>query len=316
VSDRSRLTGADPPPPSSPGLLECVPNVSEGRDPRVIHALAEAVRAGGADLLDVHSDVDHHRSVFTFLGPGAVVERSALELARAAIALVDLRRHHGAHPRVGAVDVVPFIPLRGSSMDDAVRAAHRMGATLAAECAVPVFFYGEAARRPERRELPALRRGGFEQLGERLGRAEGHPDAGLPRPHPTAGACIVGARRLLIAFNAVLNLADVAVARAIASAIRTSSGGLAGVQAIGVWLASRKLAQVSLNLLDHRLTSPRAAAERIAAEATRHGVAVREHELVGCAPASAFADWPADLAPITGLKPTQLLAPALLSSNS
>ena len=309
-------TWVEPPAPRPAGLLECVPNVSEGRDARVIHALAEAVRSGGADLLDVHRDVDHHRSVFTFLGVAEAVERSALALARAAIATIDLRRHRGVHPRVGAVDVVPFVPLRGSSMADAIAAAHRTGVTLAAECAMPVFFYGAAAQRPERRELPELRRGGFEHLAERLRRPDGEPDAGPTTPHPTAGACLVGARRLLIAFNAVLDSADVDVSQAIARAIRTSSGGLVGVQAMGVWLASRKLAQVSLNLLDYRRTPPRAVAEHIAAEAARRGVAVREHELVGCAPADAIADWPPHLAPLAGVKPTQLLDPALLGGDA
>jgi glutamate formiminotransferase len=271
------------------------------------------VGAGGADLVDVHSDPDHHRSVFTFLGPGAAVERAALALARTAVRRIDMRRHRGAHPRVGAVDVVPFVPLRGSSMGDAVAAAHRVGLALAGECGLPVFFYGAAARRPERRDLPGLRRGGFENLAARLALPGAAPDAGPERPHPTAGACIVGARRALIAFNAVLDGADLAVARAIARAVRASSGGLPGVQAMGVWLESRGLAQVSLNLLDYRSTSPRAVAERIAEEAARGGAAVREYELVGCAPADAFREWPAALAPLAGLRPTQLLPPDLLA---
>jgi glutamate formiminotransferase / 5-formyltetrahydrofolate cyclo-ligase len=298
------------------GLLECVPNVSEGRDPLVIGALADAVRGGGAELVDVHGDADHHRSVFTFLGPRAAVERSALALARVGVERIDMRRHRGVHPRWGAVDVVPFIPLRGSSMDEAVAAAHRVGAALAAALHLPVFFYGAAARRPERRELAALRRGGFEQLAEHLSRPGGEPDAGPREPHPAAGACIVGARSPLIAFNVVLDGADVAVAGTIARTVRASSGGLPAVQAMGVWLASRQLAQVSLNLLDYRRTSPRAVAERIAAESARQGVTVREHELVGCAPAEAFADWPAQLAPLTGLKATQLLAADLYAPRA
>jgi glutamate formiminotransferase len=292
-----------------------VPNVSEGRDPRVIRALTQAVRSGGADLIDVHSDVDHHRSVFTFLGSAPAVERSALALAVVAIDLIDLRRHDGVHPRVGAVDVIPFVPLRGSSMDDAVAAARRLGAALAAACQLPVFFYGEAARSPARRELPELRRGGFEQLAHRLSGPDGRPDAGPPAPHPTAGACVVGARRPLIAFNAVLDGDDVDVARAIARAIRASSGGLEGVQAMGVRLPSRRLVQVSLNLIDNRRTSLLTVAQTIAAEAAHRGTAVREHELVGCAPADAVADWPAPLAPIVGLEPAQLLDPALFAAE-
>ncbi len=293
-----------------------MPNVSEGRDGRVIRALADAVRRGGADLIDVHSDIDHHRSVFTFLGPAEAVERSALDLARAAVERIDMRRHRGVHPRVGAVDVIPFVPLRGSSMDDAVAAARRVGAALAADCRLPVFFYGAAAGRPERRELGELRRGGFEHLAERLGGPGGEPDAGPRDPHATAGASIVGARGVLIAFNTVLAGADVEVARTIARAVRASSGGLAGVQAMGVWLASRKVAQVSMNLLDYRRTSPRTVAEHVAAAAAALGVTVHEHELVGCAPAAAFADWPAHLAPLAGLEPRQLLASSLLAPDA
>ncbi len=248
----------------------------------MIHALAEAARSGGADLLDVHSDPDHHRSVFTLLGVAEAVERSALELARTAIALIDLRRHRGVHPRVGAVDVVPFVPLRGSSMADAIAAAHRVGAAVAMECQMPVFFYGAAARRPERGELPELRRGGFEQLAERLGRPDGEPDAGPTTPHPTAGACLVGARRLLIAFNAVLDTADVEVAGAIARAIRASSGGLAAVQAMGVWLASRTLAQVSLEsprLPSHAPARRRRADRRRGGAPWRHRARARARRL-------------------------------------
>jgi glutamate formiminotransferase len=297
------------------GGLECVPNVSEGRDLRVVRALAEAVRAGGADLVDVHSDADHNRSVFTFLGPTEAVERSALALARTAVQRIDMRGHRGAHPRVGAVDVIPFVPLRGSSMDDAVAAAHRVGLALAGKCRLPVFFYGAAARRPERRELRGLRRGGFEGLAARVALPGEAPDAGPGQPHPTAGACIVGARHPLVAFNAVLDGGGLEAARAIARAVRASSGGLPGVQAMGVWLESRGLAQVSLNLLDYRRTSPRAVAARIAAEAARLGVAVREHELVGCASADAVRDWPLRLAPLAGLRPTQLLPPDLFADT-
>lgn len=291
--------------------LECVPNVSEGRDPTVIRRLAEAGQLGGAELRDVHSDPDHHRSVFTFIGSAELVERSVLELARLTVRLIDLTHHRGVHPRVGAIDVIPFVPLRGSSMRDAIAAAHRVGLLLAAECDVPVFFYGEAAARRARRELPAVRRGGFEQLAERLCHPGWRPDAGPSARHPTAGVAIVGARGPLIAFNAVLESPDTGLATAIARGIRESSGGLPAVQAMGVELASRKLVQVSMNLLDYQRTSPRAVAERIEAEAARRGVAVREYELVGCAPADAFVDWPEELMPLPALKPSQLLAASL-----
>jgi glutamate formiminotransferase len=290
-------------------LIECVPNVSEGRDQRVIRLLAEAVRQGGADLIDVHSDVDHHRSVFTIIGTPELVEASALALARLSVQLVDLTKHRGVHPRVGAIDVIPFVPLQRATMRDAIAAAHRLGLVFAGACDVPVFFYGEAAARRDRRELPAVRKGGFEQLAERLCAPAWRPDAGPSAPHPTAGATLVGARRPLVAFNAVLDSEDLAVANAVARAIRESSGGLPAVRAMGLLLASRGLAQVSMNLLDYRLTTPLGVARRIEAEARTLGVRVREYELVGCASAEAFEAWPDTLAPVAGLKPTQLLDP-------
>jgi glutamate formiminotransferase len=295
-------------------MIECVPNVSEGRDQGVIQQLAEKVKQGGADLIDVHSDVDHHRSVFTILGTPEVVEGSVLALARLAVQLIDLRKHHGVHPRIGAIDVIPFVPLQRATMRDAIAAAHRLGRVFAEECDVPVFFYGEAAARRDRRELPPVRRGGFEQLGERLGAPGWRPDAGPSTPHPTAGATVVGARRPLVAFNAVLDSGDIAVANAIARAIRESSGGLPAVQAMGVFLASRRLAQVSMNLLDYRRTAPRTVGRQIEAEARKLGVRVREYELVGCASAETFEAWPDTLAPVAGLKPTQLLEPWVFAS--
>jgi glutamate formiminotransferase len=295
-------------------MIECVPNVSEGRDQRVIQQLAETVRHAGADLIDVHSDVDHHRSVFTILGTPEVVEGSVLALARLAVQLIDLRKHRGAHPRIGAIDVIPFVPLQRATMRDAIAAAHRLGLVFAAECDVPVFFYGEAAARRDRRELPPVRQGGFEQLGERLGAPEWRPDAGPSMPHPTAGATVVGARRPLVAFNAVLDSGDIAAANAIARAIRESSGGLPAVQAMGVFLASRGLAQVSMNLLDYRRTAPRTVGRQLEAEARKLGVRVREYELVGCASAETFEAWPDTLAPVAGLKPTQLLEPWVFAS--
>lgn len=293
-------------------MIQCVPNVSEGRDERLIAALAVAVENAGANLVDVHRDLDHHRSVFTFLGAPDVVERAALALARETVGAVDLRRHVGVHPRLGALDVVPFVPLTGSSMEDAVVVAHRVGETLAAELALPVFFYEEAARRPHCRALPAIRAGGFEALAERLADPMWCPDAGPGRPHPTAGAVVVGARRVLIAFNAILTTADPGAAHRIARAIRESSGGVRAVRAIGVSLTTRTLAQVAMNLIDYRRTSVSDVVARVDAEAARVGVQVWEYELVGCAPADAI---PVVLRPrIPGLRPTQLLDPALFAA--
>jgi glutamate formiminotransferase len=285
--------------------------VSEGRDASLIGRLADAIQGEGAALVDVHSDIDHHRSVFTCFGPARVLERALLALARVAVASVDVRGHRGVHPRLGALDVVPFVPLRGASMTDAVEVAHRVGRWLAEELALPVYFYGEAATRVDRRELAAIRLGGFEALAERMGRNDGQPDTGPSSPHPSAGATIVGARGPLIAFNALLDSADLSLARAIARTIRESSGGLHGVRALGVWLPSRGRAQVSMNLLDYRRTGPRVVAERIETQARLAGATVSAYELVGCAPADAVADWPSPLAPIAGLKVGQLLDPSL-----
>jgi glutamate formiminotransferase len=301
---------SSPSPPEA--LLECVPNVSEGRDRALIRALGGAVEAAGARLLDVHADVDHHRSVFTILGAPGAVERATLALGRLAVERIDLRRHRGVHPRVGALDVVPFVPLRGTTMQEAVTSARRFGRSFSEATGVPVFFYAEAAERPGRRELPVIRWGGFEGLVARLAEPRWCPDCGGTTPHPSAGVTIVGARGPLIAFNAMLDTDDVAPAKAIASRIRESApGGLPAVRALGVYLASRRTAQVSMNLLDYRVTPPAAVAERVEGEARARGLGVAEWELVGCAPADAFADWTATGRP--PVDPARLLDPALFA---
>ena len=273
-------------------LIQCVPNVSEGRDHGLIRALGDAVDDVGVRLLDVHADVDHHRSVFTYLGAPDAVERATLALGRLAVQRIDLRRHQGVHPRVGALDVVPFIPLRGTTMEEAVKSARRFGRAFSVATGVPVFFYAEAAERPGRRELPVIRWGGFEGLAARLSEPEWRPDCGGTSPHPSAGVSVVGARGPLIAFNAMLDTADVAVAKEIAKSVRESApGGLRAVRALGVSLASRRIAQVAMNLLDYRVTPPAAVAAQVEREAHARGVAVAEWELVGCAPPDAFEGW-------------------------
>src|SRR5436853_3153747 len=186
-------------------IVECVPNFSEGRRPDVLDALAAGIRGPGVRLLDVSADPDHNRAVFTFVGEGEAVLEAAFRSVAVAVERIDLRAHQGVHPRIGAVDVIPFVPLRGARMADAVRAAHALGPALAGEVGVPVFYYGEAALRPERRELAALRRGQFEELAARMRVPGGAPDAGPPVPHPRAGATAIGARAVLIAMNAVLD---------------------------------------------------------------------------------------------------------------
>jgi glutamate formiminotransferase len=304
----------EPRDPVSDARLECVPNVSEGRDGGVLRRLGEAVDHAGARLVDVHSDVDHHRSVFTFLGAPEAVERAALALGRRAVELIDLRRHAGAHPRIGAVDVMPFVPLGGLTMAEAVTIAHRAGRAFASETGVPVFFYEEAALLPGRRDLPELRAGGFERLAERLASPLWRPDAGPAAPHPSAGATVVGARRPLIALNAMLDTDDLAGARAIAAAIRERAvGGLAAVRALGVALPSRGVAQVSMNLLDYRRTSPRAVMERLDAETALRGLRIAGYELIGCAPSNALDETARSR--IRGLRPSQFLDPRLFMST-
>jgi len=294
-------------------MLECVPNVSEGRDVGRIAAMATAVRATGAQLLDVHSDPDHHRSVFTIVGEPDVVQAAVRALSQLVVGVVDLRTHHGVHPRIGAVDLVPFVPLRGTTMAGAVRAAHEAGRALASELALPVYFYGEAALAPQRRELPALRRGEFEGLVDRMAAPDGAPDLGPAQPHPTAGATVVGAREILIAFNAELATHDLSIARDIARAIRESSGGLASLRALGLPLASRARAQVSMNLLRYRRTSLRDVMAAVDAEAASRHTTVIEFELVGCAPADAFRG--VDRARVR-MRDTQVLDPALVPDES
>ena len=271
-------------------IVECVPNVSEGRDPARLARVAAAVRATpGVTLADVHADPDHHRSVFTFLGEPATVAAGAVALAEAALAEIDMREHRGIHPRIGALDVLPFVPLSDTPMSVAVTLAHAVGATLATRHALPVYYYGEAARRPERRALRELRHGEYEGLAARLGEEAGRPDDGPARFDPRRGAVLVGARGVLVAYNVWLASDDLAAARAIAREVRASGGGLPAVQALGLPLTSRGRVQVSMNLLDHRVTPIPAAYDRVAQAAARRGIAIERAELVGLAPRAAFA---------------------------
>lgn len=264
-----------------------MPNFSEGRRAEVIeHLVASVAATPGCCVLDLHSDPDHNRSVLTFAGAPAAVRAGALALATEAVQLVDLRRHSGVHPRIGAIDVIPFVPLEGAGLDLCVRLARETGQALAAAHGVPVFLYGAAAPGGAVRTLAGLRAGGFEALvagGLRLA-----PDFGPPDVHPTAGAVAVGARLPLIAFNLLLDTADAAVARRVARAVRESSGGLAAVQALGLYLPRRGAAQVSMNLLDYRRTSISVLLQAVRDAAQRGGSRVVAAELVGLAPAAAL----------------------------
>ena len=268
-------------------LVECVPNVSEGRRKDVIDRLAAAIEAvPGVRLLDRTSDPDHNRSVFTFAGAPDAVAAAALALVRVAYAEIDLRAHTGAHPRIGAVDVIPFVPLAGVTMDDCVALAKDVGMKIAAEHDVPVYYYARAASRPERVRLPDVRKPQFEGLGAVIGTTH-VPDAGPGRVHPTAGAVVVGARPPLIAFNIELDTTDVAIAKRIAKEIRESSGGLPAVQALGFALTDPPRAQVSLNLLDHTVTSLARVWEEVESRAHAAGIGILRGELIGLLPLDA-----------------------------
>ena len=270
-------------------ILECVPNVSEGQDRRVVDRLGEVVkRFAGVRLVDVHMDADHHRSVLTFLGSPAGVEAAALALAAEVFAAIDMERHRGLHPRMGALDVLPFVPLRGATLTEAAAVARRVGEALAAVHDVPVYFYGAAAGAPARRLLIDVRRGEYEGLPRKLRDPAWRPDAGPARFSSRSGAVAVGARDVLVAFNVWLDARDVEPAQAVARAVRESSGGLPAVQAMGGRLARRGLTQVAMNLLDYRRTSIPRAFDAVRSEAARLGVAVRRGELVGLAPRAAF----------------------------
>src|SRR5207249_3351627 len=264
-------------------LVECVPNFSEGRDPATIDALRSAVSdVSGVQLLDVQSDPAHNRSVFTFVGnPSAVVE-AALAAMRVATRRIDLTKHSGEHPRMGATDVVPFVPVAGITMDECVALARTLGERVGKELAIPVFLYAKAATRPEHERLPDIRKGEFEGLRERTLQR----DFGPPRGHPTAGATAIGARPFLVAFNVYLDTQEIAVAKEIAKQIRTSSGGLPAVQASGFIVDG--LAQVSMNLLDIDITSPAVVFNAIKARAEKQGVAVQKSEIVGLVPERAL----------------------------
>jgi glutamate formiminotransferase / 5-formyltetrahydrofolate cyclo-ligase len=268
--------------------LECVPNVSEGRRPEVVARLVDAVTSvPGVRLLDVSSDPDHNRSVFTLAGTAGDLRESLLALYEVALREIDLTRHEGVHPRVGAVDVVPFVPLGDTPMEKAVAAAESLAVEVADRFGLPVYLYEKAARRPERRLLADIRRGGFESLAAKMADPVWAPDFGPTRVHPTAGATVIGARFFLIAFNAVLDTPDLAIAKAIAKKVRESGGGLPAVRAMGVYLASRGRAQVSMNLVDFRRTSVLTALNRVRQEAEALGARVMESELIGLMPEEA-----------------------------
>jgi len=294
-------------------LVECVPNYSEGRRNQVIEAIVAPFRGReGVHLLDWRADRDHNRLVVSLVGEPAPLQDALMESARAALSSIDLRGHTGAHPRIGAVDVVPFVPLRGITMEECVALARGFAARFARETGVPVYLYESAALRPERRNLEVVRKGQFEALVKEIVSPDRAPDVGAPRLHPSAGATAVGARPFLVAFNINLHSTDMAVARAIAKTIRASGGGLSHVKAVGVDLKERGMVQVSINVTDYTVNPLHVVLDLVRREASQRGVSVAETEIFGLVPADALLAAASHALQLAGFQNSQVLDLRLL----
>ena len=273
-------------------LVECVPNFSEGRDDEKIKALLKVARSvPNVTILDIESDVDHNRSVLSLVGPPDEIAEVAFRLAKKAMELIDLNKHKGEHPRMGATDVIPFIPISEVTMDECVEIAKKVAERIAKELNIPTYLYEEAATRPERRNLAVIRKGEFEGLREEIKtNPDRYPDFGPNEIHPTAGATAVGARHPLIAFNVYLSTNDINIAKTIARNVRNSGGGLRDVKALGFEIKERNLVQVSMNMVNYKGTPLYRVLELIRAEAKRYGVTTVESEIVGLVPQEALND--------------------------
>ncbi len=273
-------------------VIECVPNFSEGRRKEVVNGIVHSIRSvPGTKVLDVEMDPDHNRSVITFTGSKESVQESAFRAARAASELIDLTKHKGEHPRMGALDVLPFVPISGATMEDCVDIANKVGARIGRHLKIPVYLYEAAARRPDRKNLEVVRKGQFEGLREAILTDESrYPDFGPRAVHPTAGAIAIGARMPLIAFNVNLRSEDVEVAKAISKKIRTSGGGLPNLKALGFYLSEKKMVQVSMNLTDYTVTPISKVFLEVKKEAEARGVEVAESEIIGLIPLDAVCD--------------------------
>jgi glutamate formiminotransferase len=289
-------------------IIESIPNISEGRRPEVVNAIAAAIReVPGVRLLDFSSDASHNRSVFTLAGDAAPLKEAILRLFEHTLREVDLRVHEGEHPRLGAVDVVPFVPIAGATMDDCVRLAQEVASEVARRFGVPVYLYEEASANPARKNLEDIRRGEFEGLATKMATEGWAPDFGPSTPHESAGATVIGARMPLIAYNINLNTDRVDVAKKIAAAIRHSSGGFRYVKAAGFKLDDRNLAQVSMNLTNYEKTPIFRVFETVKREAERYGVSILESEIVGLVPAAALHAAAEYYLQIAGFKSDQIL---------
>ncbi len=271
-------------------LVECVPNVSEGHRADRVERIVGAAQGPGRAVLDTSLDPDHNRAVITLVGEPAALAEGVLELTRRAVQEIDLRTHHGEHPRMGAVDVIPFVPVRGATMADCVALSREVGARIGQELEIPVYLYEESATTEARRNLAAIRKGEFEGFPEKITDPQWRPDFGPARVHPTAGVVAVGAREFLIAYNINLATSDLAVAKRIAQAVRFSSGGLRYVKALGFPLTERGIVQVSMNLTNFHKTPILRVFELVRREAERHGVLIVGSEIVGMIPRQALYD--------------------------
>ena len=289
-------------------IIECVPNISEGRREDVVEDIVDAVRrVPGARLLDYSSDASHNRSVISLAGDAVALKGAVVALFEAAIARIDLRTHTGEHPRLGAVDVVPFVPIEGVTMEECVTLARDTARTVAQRFNVPVYLYEEAASNPLRKNLEDIRRGEFEGLAAKMATDEWAPDFGPSNPHASAGASVIGARMPLIAYNINLNTDRLDIAKKIAASVRFSSGGFRYVKAMGVTLADRGIVQVSMNLTNVEKTPILRVFEAVKREAERHGVTVIESEIVGLVPSAALVDVALSALQLTQFKKNQIL---------
>lgn len=290
-------------------IVECVPNFSEGRNQATVQALIDAVASvAGVRLLDYTMDYDHHRSVLTLVGEPEPMLEAVFRTIRVATDLIDLQKHRGVHPRVGATDVVPFVPIRGTTMQDCVQLAKRLGQRVGQELDIPVFLYERAALHPDHAPLESVRRGGLEGLAFRMeSDPDWTPDFGPSHLHKSAGAVVIGARPPLIAFNVNLHSTNLELAQSIAKTIRQSNGGVSHLKAIGVELASRGLVQVAMNLTDYEVTPLHVAFEAVQAQAALHGVAIAGSEIVGLVPQAALVKPAIDVLRLDHFDPTQIL---------
>ena len=297
-------------------IIECIPNVSEGRRSEIVERLAQAIRSvPGVRLLDFSSDASHNRSVFTMAGDADAVRAAVLALFERAVADIDLRTHTGEHPRMGAVDVVPFVPIEGVTMDDCVALAKRVAGEVATRFGVPVYLYEEASANPARKNLEDIRRGEFEGLAAKMQTAGWTPDYGPHAPHASAGAAVIGARMPLIAYNINLNTNRLDVAKKIAAAIRQSSGGYRFVKAAGFSLMDRGIVQVSMNLTNYEKTPIFRVFETVKREAERYGVTILESEIVGLVPSAALHAAAEYYLQIAGFKSDQVLENRLRAAH-